>query len=116
MHPTTIFCAQLIAAGIPVEGISGPGPDCRIDFLPAATSDQMIQARHMAQHFDWKANFYGPLRQEAFEEIAITDQLDALWKLAERFITPDADAPPDSPEGCLARIQAIKDKYPKPRR
>ncbi len=50
---TIEFHNSLLAAGLPVVGISGIGPDCRIDFAEGATPEQQQQDRAMAQAFDW---------------------------------------------------------------
>ena len=49
----TDFHEALIAAGLPVVGVAGSGPSCRLDFAEGATAEQQAQARAMAQAFDW---------------------------------------------------------------
>ena len=51
---TADFDATLKLAGLPVLGVSGSGPDCRIDLAEGATDEQHAQARAMAQAFDWR--------------------------------------------------------------
>jgi hypothetical protein len=47
------FDTSLRQAGIPIDGVSGSGPSCRIDFKPSATTQQRNDAQAMASAFDW---------------------------------------------------------------
>ena len=49
------FLDALTAAGIPVDGVSGNGPNCRIDFRAGATAAQQSQANAARASFDWTA-------------------------------------------------------------
>lgn len=48
------FDQLLRDGGIPIDGVSGAGPACRIDFRNEATEAQRSAARQMAQNFDWR--------------------------------------------------------------
>ena len=45
---------QIAATGIPIVGVSGSGPNVRIDFAPEATPQQRSQAAQIAAQFDWR--------------------------------------------------------------
>jgi hypothetical protein len=49
----TAFDEYLRAQGIPIDGISGSGADCRIDFKPEATQKQRDWASAERATFDW---------------------------------------------------------------
>lgn len=58
---------------------------------------------------------YDAKRRQAFNRIDIGDQLDAIYKYAiANGVVPDAAKPPDTPEGWAARVQAVKQQFPKP--
>jgi hypothetical protein len=66
--------------------------------VPKPTKDEIEQSLLVANN-EWRASQYRRLRQPEYPSIG--DQLDALWK-------GGAEA-----EAMLARIQAVKNKYPK---
>lgn len=53
MKSITRFDAHVRALNIPIHGISGTGPACRIDFKPEATAPQIAQANSERATFDW---------------------------------------------------------------
>ena len=58
---------------------------------------------------------YADKREAEYARLKLGDQLDAIYKAALQLgIKPDATQPADTPEGWTGRIQAIKEKYPKP--
>ena len=61
----TDFHTALLAAGLPVVGVAGSGPTCRIDFAEGATEEQQAQARQMAQAFDWTEPTPAQLKRRA---------------------------------------------------
>jgi hypothetical protein len=67
-------------------------------YIPKPTKEQIEQAL-LAANDEWQESQYRRLRQPEYPPIG--DQLDALWK-------GGAEA-----EAMLARIQAVKNKYPK---
>lgn len=58
---------------------------------------------------------YKGAREAEYAKIPIGDQLDAIYKYAlANGVVPDPNAKTDTPEGWVAKIQSIKDTYPKP--
>lgn len=49
-----VFDALLKTNNIPIHGVSGHGPGCRIDFKDEATAAQQAQAAALAASFDWQ--------------------------------------------------------------
>lgn len=47
------FHERLESLGIPIDGVSGTGPACRIDFKAAATQAQVNQGNAERTTFDW---------------------------------------------------------------
>lgn len=47
------FDEYLKSQGIPIDGVSGTGPDCRIDFKANATKAQKDAANAARASFDW---------------------------------------------------------------
>jgi len=53
LTPANRFDDRLTTLGIPIDGVSGSGPMCRIDFKPEASAEQRDAARAAALNFDW---------------------------------------------------------------
>lgn len=118
------FDQELRKLGIPIHGISGTGPDCRIDFKDEATPEQ-IEIANTA-----KANFpeddplppeYQQKRAELQTEYPLQIQIEAVYKFAkaikqyvETGMTPDINAKPGTPEHWVAWQDEIRAKVPKP--
>lgn len=51
--PAARFTDHIKSLGIPVDGVSGEGPGCRIDLPAEATAEQREAARAAARTFDW---------------------------------------------------------------
>lgn len=47
------FDQYLKLQGIPIDGVSGSGPDCRIDFKDSATKEQKDTANAARASFNW---------------------------------------------------------------
>ena len=81
------FHNALVAAGIPIDGVSGTGPTCRIDFRPEATKAQRDQAAQILAAFDWTPQKERDADQvqedlEAWLKTATTGQLQKAVVLA----------------------------------
>ena len=57
LTPATRFTEHLQSLGIPIDGVSGEGPACRIDMPAEATAEQREAARAAARTFNWETNF-----------------------------------------------------------
>ena len=57
LTPASRFTEHLMSLGIPIDGVSGEGPACRIDQPAEATAEQREAARAAARTFDWLPNF-----------------------------------------------------------
>jgi len=69
-NPTARFDEALKAQSIPIDGVSGSGPSCRIDFRPSATLAQRDQANAYRGTFDWDAGDPNP---ETFQDAVASD-------------------------------------------
>jgi hypothetical protein len=66
------------------------------------------------QWIPW-AGIYKMHREREYARIGIGEQLDAIYKFAlAAGVIPDPNAGTDTPAGWVAKIQAIKNQYPKP--
>ena len=78
------FDARLRSLGIPIHGISGSGPNCRIDFRSEATGAQKDQAKTEAASFDWGQRTLKSKSQLRSEYNALSDADKA--KLKEELV------------------------------
>ncbi len=80
---------------------------------PKPTQTELVQAEkaYVAKR---TATAYKKKRRKEYPPVE--DQLDALWKALEAagLVTEDPAQPENDPRGMLAKIKAIKAKYPKP--
>ena len=109
--------ADIAAAGFKLRSVSRDGsfiPD-----QPVTKADEQAIAAIIAAH-DWSPPPPPPEyvvdRTAAYtSELSLGNMLDAIFKaMLTLGFKPDPSASPDTPEGALGRIRAIKDKYPKP--
>lgn len=80
------------------------------DLAQAAIDEAAEKERKLAREKDLAENGYKYRRAEKFKEIAIGDQLDAIWKALSKI----QDIPLEA-QDVLKSIQAIKDSEPKPK-
>lgn len=81
-----------------MENISHPNDDGR-ELIDGGTGEPFNPEQRYS-HFWWLENGYKNQRQQEYPPVG--DQLDALWKGG------------DAAAEMLARVQAVKAKYPKP--
>lgn len=126
MKAQTKFDQHLKSLGIPIDGISGTGRDCRIDFQKEATIEQIEQGNAERAAFDWSDDppppEYAVKRESAYGQRSVGTQLDAIYHFAKDLaayiqkggITPDASAPIGTPEEWLAWQDKVRQDIPKP--
>lgn len=90
--PAARFTDHIKSLGIPVDGVSGEGPGCRIDLPAEATAEQRETARAAARIFDWNPREQKHPKEILLEVPKLTDEqrrlvLDRIIAdyLADRF-------------------------------
>lgn len=85
---------MLTDADIPIDGVVGDGPNCKIQFRPEATEAQQQQAEQIKKDFDWrerKPKDPSVLRAEiqalGTADAAKLDEADRLERITERLLS-----------------------------
>jgi len=74
----------IVAAGIPLDGVSGEAGNVRIDFRVEASPEQQAQAQQIANNFDWSPR--RPRELTAIEADVLSLNEGDLRKLLARLI------------------------------
>jgi hypothetical protein len=88
MDRITVFTDLLATLGIPVFGVSGSGPTCRIDFKPEATAAQIAQGNAERGTFDWRKRQpkdYAALMTE-INGLLVTDRTKLINAVLAEFL------------------------------
>lgn len=62
MAASTAFHQYLESLGIPILGVAGEGPSCRIDFAATATQAQIDQGNSARSTFNWSVQDADPMQ------------------------------------------------------